>query len=540
MLEDPRHGIEGLTLPKGGSIRDQTFADDTALYFKGDQSNMDKVQNVLKIFCKASGAKINWNKSAAIWASRRERTWNWGREEGLKWVPKGEGVRYLGVQVGFRLPTEANFDKMMVALKGKLINWGHKNLSLAGRIQVGNQVLLASMWYMAACWNPNPRMCSQVRGVIRNFIWGGKATPARAKVKWETLTLPISKGGLDIIDPKTQFEALLAKLLVRGLAPGDEPWKELIRHHADQTKLLVNGKGPCTSDINWIFAAPKLKRAPCSMWKSILGAWINIRPGLTKSDLSSMAEMLRQPLFGNPSFTNTNGAPLCVSGQSEGCAFARYGHTRVKDMWNQEAQEWKSLLDLGMHFHVSNRNNKDIIIGSIPRRPDTFDSSAQPGDWIGNIAPSSGAPLDWVYYVLESLPNKTIALEFRRILTNGQIRGTSHQTHSLRSDNHFPVRVLSQEGHGATFRIARELPSASKRTTSYWIFESGFIKDLPWDPGEWHWKATHPLGDAPFFGYTAKRGYKNAKGPAHSPGITTFIQNLNLRNSTTPQVIARI
>jgi hypothetical protein len=69
--------------------------------------------------------------------------------------------------------------------------------------------------------------------VVKNFIWGGKATLARAKVKWDTLTLPITKGRLSIIDPKTQSEALLAKLLVRGLAPGGEPWKELIRHHAD-------------------------------------------------------------------------------------------------------------------------------------------------------------------------------------------------------------------------------------------------------------------------------------------------------------------
>jgi hypothetical protein len=92
---------------------------------------------------------------------------------------------------------------MMVALKGKLISWSHNNLSLARRILVANQVLLTSMWYLAACWNPNPRMCSQVRGVVRNFIWGGKATPAWAKVKWDTLTLPIAKGGLGIIDPKT-------------------------------------------------------------------------------------------------------------------------------------------------------------------------------------------------------------------------------------------------------------------------------------------------------------------------------------------------
>jgi hypothetical protein len=111
----------------------------------------------------------------------------------------------------------------VLALKGKLINWSTCRLSLAGRILVANQVLLASMWYLAASWNPNPRMCCQVRGVVRNFIWSGKATNAKAKVKWETLILPTSQGGLGIIDPKTQFEALLAKLLIRGLEPGGEP-----------------------------------------------------------------------------------------------------------------------------------------------------------------------------------------------------------------------------------------------------------------------------------------------------------------------------
>jgi hypothetical protein len=59
---------------------------------------------------------------------------------------------------------------MMFALKSKLITWSHNKLSLVGRILVANQVLLTSTWYLAACWNPNLRMCAQVRGVIRNFI----------------------------------------------------------------------------------------------------------------------------------------------------------------------------------------------------------------------------------------------------------------------------------------------------------------------------------------------------------------------------------
>jgi len=59
MLDDPKHGVEGLSLPKGGRIRDQTFADDIALYLKGTPANMDRAQEVLKTFCRASRAKVN-------------------------------------------------------------------------------------------------------------------------------------------------------------------------------------------------------------------------------------------------------------------------------------------------------------------------------------------------------------------------------------------------------------------------------------------------------------------------------------------------
>jgi hypothetical protein len=122
-----------------------------------------------------------------------------------------------------QLPIKANFEKLMLILKGKMITWGKCNLSLVNRILVANQILLSSMWYLVACWNRNSKMCNQIRGVVRNFIWGGKAFNTRAKVKWDFLTLPLSSGSLKIINPKAQSEALLAKLLMRGLALGGEP-----------------------------------------------------------------------------------------------------------------------------------------------------------------------------------------------------------------------------------------------------------------------------------------------------------------------------
>jgi len=237
------------------------------------------------------------------------------------------------------------------------------------------------MWYLAAAWNPNPRMCSQVRGVVRNFIWSEKATNARAKVKWETLVLLTSQGGLGIIDSKTQSEALLAKLLIRGLAPREEPWKELLRHKANQIRLPVHRiMGPTTQDIHWLFAATKLKRPPTSLWKSILQSWLSVRSSLCKSELTNSAETLRQLVFGNPFITNQEGRPLGLSGKSEGNALANASCSRIGDFWDSEKKNWKGLSALGVSFHPINRLNRNLIIDSIPWDPATANNKPVVGD----------------------------------------------------------------------------------------------------------------------------------------------------------------
>jgi hypothetical protein len=309
----------------------------------------------------------------------------------------------------------------MVALKSKLIAWSHNLLSLAGRILVANQVLLASMWYLAACWNPNLRMTTQIRGVRRNFISTGKDAPACAKVKWETLILPAAQGGLGIIDLKAQSEALLAKLMIQGLSLGGEPWKEIIRSKVDQIKLPVHSMGPDISDVNWIFAAPKLKRIQCSMWKSIIGAWMKVRPGLTKAIPTSTAEILRQPIFGNPLILNQLGVPLSLSGLSKGNAFAHAGCTRIKDLWNRTRHEWKSLAELGMSYHASNKKCKETFIASIPWPLSEDPSPLKNGDWISDPAPSTGPPFEWIYYIIDATPSQARVIEFKRMTPEGRI-----------------------------------------------------------------------------------------------------------------------
>jgi hypothetical protein len=77
-------------------------------------------------------------------------------------------------------------------------------------------------------------------------------------------------------------------------------------------------------------------------------------------------------------------------------------------------------------------------------------------------------------------------VEFNKIAPNGHIQATTHQALTISTTNFRHVRVLSQERHGVILKVTKDLKAPSKKPPLYWIFENGFIQDLPWDRGEWH------------------------------------------------------
>jgi hypothetical protein len=121
-------------------------------------------------------------------------------------------------------------------------------------------------------------------------------------------------------------------------------------------------------------------------------------------------------------------------------------------------------------------------------------------------------------------------------------------SHQLLEHHHPPggiqgIRTCQSARPGRTrnYTQAGQRPIAQgKKPPIYWIFKTRFIFDLPWDPGDWHWQKAHNMGDAPFFGYSAKRGYQNARRPNLTPSIISFVQRLNLHNTTVAQIITRM
>jgi exonuclease III len=200
MLQHPECGVKGLKLPDNTSITNQMFADDTLLFLDGTKDNMDKALNVINRFGAASGAKLNLHKSVGLWLSQHERNWQWGEEAGMKWLLPGEVTRYLGYPFGLNIPQKEKDGKMLGQIRKHLSKWANLPLSLAGRIMIANQVVLSSIWYFASCTDYIGKALRLAKATVRNYIWSGKKeSRARAKVRWDTVVLPIVRGGVKVL-----------------------------------------------------------------------------------------------------------------------------------------------------------------------------------------------------------------------------------------------------------------------------------------------------------------------------------------------------
>jgi hypothetical protein len=226
---------------------------------------------------------------------------------------------------------------------------------------------------------------------------------------------------------------------------------------------------------------------------------MSVRPGLSKSEPTNSAEALRQPVFENPLIVNQEGKPLGLSGKSERNSLANAGCSRIRDFWDSEEKEWKGLSALGVSFHPINKRNKDLIIASIPWDPATFNDVPSAGEWIGKKEAGQTDPPEWVYQVVGTTQSTANMSEFRRISHMGRIQATNSHIITIPLEGYEPIKVFARDSHRTTFKLAKDLPLPGKKPLLYWILGSGFISDLQWDPGDWHWQQTRNMGDAPFF-----------------------------------------
>ena len=75
--------------------------------------------------------------------------------------------------MGLEWTAEQQIAPLLLSIRRKRVFWSAAHLSLAGKVVVANQVLLATLWYITSCWIFSNSCISQVQRPIRNFLWSG-------------------------------------------------------------------------------------------------------------------------------------------------------------------------------------------------------------------------------------------------------------------------------------------------------------------------------------------------------------------------------
>jgi hypothetical protein len=420
----------------------------------------------------------------------------------MKWLAPGEVTRYLGYPFGHNIPQKEKDGKMLSQIRKHLSKWTHLPLSLAGRIMIANQVVLSSIWYFASCTDYTGKALRIAKATVRNYIWSGKKeSNARAKVRWDTVVLPIVRGGIKVLDPQWQSSALLIKLLIRGLSVGYEPWKALVRFRVAQTKQARRGSWPPHS--NWIMNARHLVNQGSSMWQGVLKAWSTMQPGLEQQDPTSWDEITRQPLFGNRFLTDERGIQWGTGPQTKMKSWAERRIWSIKDIIQEDGNGWKPFPELVSLRRCSSAPQLyDKVIQSIPWQPVPILPSIK-GLWIA--AKEDDGNINRVYHTSRTEP----------LTTTVYVKSKSEQLHMLANSQPLPPGQYSEVRvamcGGSKRRIMEFNPKEIEEPElTVWMWGNDWICNLEWDPKEWTWRRIGVLADTSVLNYCTKRGYRVA------------------------------
>ncbi|MCI31176.1 putative ribonuclease H protein, partial [Trifolium medium] len=107
--------------------------------------------------------------------------------------------RYLGVPLIGRAPKKHDFQYVIDQVHAKLSVWKANQLSFAGRVTLAKSVIEAIPIYPMMT-TVVPKSClDEIQKLQRRFIWGDTEDKKKFHaVKWETVCMPKSSGGLGL------------------------------------------------------------------------------------------------------------------------------------------------------------------------------------------------------------------------------------------------------------------------------------------------------------------------------------------------------
>ena len=204
--------IKGFNIPgRKENLKLSQYADDTGFI----SSNFEDIPLLFDKFSKyekATGCTLNAHKTKGL-LIQTNTVAKICQKYHIKWCTD-EFVRILGVHFNndYEHTKYFNIQACIRQMEECAKTQSQRNLSLKGKTIVINTLILSKLWFIANVFPIPKDLIPEINKIIFGYLWKGSAVEPIAR---EILFLPKDRGGLGILVPLIQGQALRIKYLIQ-------------------------------------------------------------------------------------------------------------------------------------------------------------------------------------------------------------------------------------------------------------------------------------------------------------------------------------
>ena len=228
------------------------FVDDTGLMGMARISEAVNFRTALDIYLKASGQKINEDKSSIYFFNTPQIIQN-RIARILRFQIGSLPLMYLGIPLSLGAQRRDYWQGILDKFRSKVSHWTYRWLSSAGRLLLLKTVVQSLPIYRCCVQIPPSSFVRDFDAISRQFLWSGNLLSSKwSLVKWEYVCRPKHAGGLGLRSMTLVVTALAAKLYWRWCNSQDQEWAKILSHKylpgadcSEVPRIPLMGKGSC-------------------------------------------------------------------------------------------------------------------------------------------------------------------------------------------------------------------------------------------------------------------------------------------------------
>nr|GEV36574.1 RNA-directed DNA polymerase, eukaryota [Tanacetum cinerariifolium] len=212
-----------------------------AMIFKWNQSNIDTITRVLEVFHRASGLRINMNKSKlmgiSVDISKVEQA-----AAKIGCLILKTPFTYLGTRVGGLMSRIQSWNDIIESMVSRLSRWKLKTLSIGEILTLLKSVLGAIPVYHMSIFKVPIKVLQNMESIRSRFFNGADINSKNPScVRWKNVMASKDTSGLGVSSLFTLNRALIFKWVWRFISQKSSLWASVIKALHDVASKLSHG-----------------------------------------------------------------------------------------------------------------------------------------------------------------------------------------------------------------------------------------------------------------------------------------------------------